>query len=106
MLAFIPRALILTAAFSFVALQYASSRPLTYTIPDETWTLNPGRGPGLEATQNNCVSCHSTDYIKTQPPKRGKAFWDAEVAKMIKLYHASISEGDAKLIAEYLAESY
>ena len=98
--------LILSAALSLVALHPASGRPLTYTLPDDTSTLKPGRGPGFEATQNNCLSCHSTDYIKTQPPKRGKAFWDAEVTKMIKVYHAPISEADAKLIGEYLGEAY
>jgi sulfite dehydrogenase (cytochrome) subunit B len=96
-----PRALILSAALSFAAMHYASS-----TLPDETSTLKPGRGPAFEATQNNCLSCHSSDYIKTQPPKRGKAFWDAEVTKMIKVYHAPISDADAKLIGEYLAEAY
>jgi mono/diheme cytochrome c family protein len=101
-----PRALILSAALSFAPMHYAGSRPLTYTLPDETSTLKPGRGPAFEATQNNCLSCHSSDYIKTQPPKRGKAFWDAEVTKMIKVYHAPISDADAKLIGEYLAEAY
>ena len=34
---------------------------------------------------------------------KGKAFWEAEVAKMIKTYKASISEADAKAIADYLS---
>jgi hypothetical protein len=84
----------------------ASSKPLSYALPEETAGVTPGKGPAFEATQNNCLSCHSTDYIKTQPPMRGKAFWDAEVTKMIKVYHAPISEADAKLIGEYLAETY
>jgi hypothetical protein len=36
----------------------------------------------------------------------GKAFWEAEVTKMIKAYHAPISEADAKAIADYLAKTY
>jgi hypothetical protein len=97
--------LLLTALDSAV-LGQASSKPLSYTLPEETASLKPGKGTAFEATQNNCLSCHSADYIKTQPPKRGKAFWDAEVTKMIKVYHAPISEADAKLIGEYLAETY
>jgi hypothetical protein len=41
-----------------------------------------------------------------QPPKKGKAFWEAEVTKMIKTYGAPINEADAKVIADYLAQTY
>ena len=102
----VSRALLLSAVLSFTALHCASSKPLTYTLPAETPILKPGRGPGFDAAQNNCLSCHSGDYLTTQPSKRGKAFWDAEVTKMIRVYHAPISEGDAKAIGEYLAETY
>jgi hypothetical protein len=52
------------------------------------------------------VACHSADYIAMQPPKKGKAFWEAEVTKMIKTYGAPINEADAKVIADYLAQTY
>ena len=52
------------------------------------------------------MSCHSGDYINTQPPRRGSEFWEAEVKKMIKSYHAPISEADAKTITDYLAKTY
>lgn len=76
----------------------------TYQMPDETATFRPG--PGMEAAQNNCASCHSTDYVNYQPSKKGAAFWEAEVQKMIKAYHAPIDEADAKAIAAYLAATY
>jgi hypothetical protein len=43
--------------------------------------------------------------LNTQPTGAGfgKDFWQAEVTKMIKVYGAPISEGDAKLIVDYLA---
>ena len=84
----------------------ATAKPITYTLPDETAALLPGTGPGFEAAQNNCSACHSVDYIRTQPPKQGPAFWNAEVQKMIKVYHASIAEADAKAIADYLGKTY
>ena len=34
-----------------------------------------------------------------QPPRTGPAFWDAEVTKMIKVYHARLAEQQAKAIA-------
>lgn len=82
----------------------AAAEPRTYSLPDETATLKPGTG--VEVTQNNCLACHSVDYIAMQPPKKGKGFWDAEVTKMIKTYHAPIDEADAKAISDYLAQTY
>jgi mono/diheme cytochrome c family protein len=84
--------------------QASHAKPLTYVLPEETATLRPG--PDMETAQNNCMSCHSVDYINTQPPGRGSEFWEAEVKKMIKSYHAPISEADAKTITDYLAKTY
>jgi mono/diheme cytochrome c family protein len=90
------------ALFGFIG--PAIAEPVTYDLPEETAVLKPG--PGVETAQNNCVACHSADYVAMQPPRRGKAFWDAEVTKMIKTYGAPISETDAKTIADYLAQTY
>ena len=84
----------------------ANAKPLTYTLPDETAELRPSPQPGFEAAQENCMVCHSVDYINTQPSGKGAAFWQAEVQKMIHAYHAPVSEEDAKAIADYLATTY
>jgi len=81
----------------------AISSPMTYQLPDETAELKPG--PGVE-TAIVCQACHSADYITTQPPGEGKAFWQAEVQKMIKVYKAPIAESDAAIIVTYLAATY
>jgi len=39
------------------------ARPISYKPPNETAALMPG--PNLEIVQNNCTTCHSTDYIHT-----------------------------------------
>jgi mono/diheme cytochrome c family protein len=75
-----------------------------YNLPEETATF--AEGPGRDVAAANCQTCHSVDYISTQPPRMGKRFWTAEVTKMIKVYGAPISEADAGAIAEYLAMSY
>lgn len=80
--------------------------PLSYDLPEETARLKPGPQPGFEVAQNNCTACHSADYVNTQPPGKGQAFWDGEVQKMIKVYHAPIDEADGKAIADYLAKTY
>ena len=73
---------------------------MVYRLPPETAELKPG--PGVE-TAIVCQACHSADYISTQPSGKGKAFWQAEVQKMIKVYEAPIGEDDAAVIANYLA---
>ena len=90
------------AVLTMAGVSYA--KDLTYTLPDDAPTLRPG--PGMELAQNNCMTCHSVDYINTQPPNRGKAFWVAEITKMIKVYHAPINDADAMAIADYLAKAY
>ena len=82
------------------------AKPLSYALPEETATLRPGTGKGFDAAGANCLSCHSPDYMAMQPPKKGQAFWDAEVQKMIKVYRAPIDEADVKAIVEYLNEKY
>ncbi|BAU88875.1 sulfite/cytochrome c oxidoreductase subunit B [Methylorubrum populi] len=84
--------------------QAAGAGPVTYDLPEDTAKLRPG--PGVEVTEAHCLTCHSPDYIAMQPPKKGHAFWTAEVTKMIKVYGAPIGEADAKAIADYLAASY
>mgnify|MGYP000585410052 CR=1 FL=1 len=82
----------------------ALADPVTYQLPPETAELRPG--PGRDAAQNNCTACHSVDYIAIQPPKKGKAFWESEVTKMIQTYKGDINPEDAKVISDYLASSY
>lgn len=80
----------------------------TYELPEPTAQLRTAKGheAGQEAAQANCMACHSVDYIAMQPLGKGKGFWESEVTKMIKVYHAPIDEADGKAIAAYLAEAY
>jgi hypothetical protein len=96
----------LTITFLLSLIAAASSalaEPMVYELPPETAELKPG--PGVE-TAIVCTACHSADYISTQPSRKGKAFWQAEVQKMVKAYKAPIGEDDAAVIANYLAAAY
>jgi len=87
----------------------ATAAPRHYDVPEPTAQLRPasaGKEAGFEATQAQCQTCHSVDYIAMQPPGKGRAFWDSEVTKMIKVYGAPIDEADGKAIADYLAAAY
>lgn len=80
------------------------AEPLTYALPEETATLRPG--PNREAAQNNCLACHSVDYILLQPPHMGRPYWEGVVKKMIKVYRAKIDADEARRIVDYLATTY
>ena len=58
-------------------------------------------GEGSDPVNANCTACHSAEMVLTQPPL-SKATWAAEVAKMTKVYKASVDEKDIPAIVEYL----
>jgi sulfite dehydrogenase (cytochrome) subunit B len=61
---------------------------------------------GKEVVEGNCGSCHSLDYIQMNSPFLDGKKWEITVGKMIKIYHAPVSEEDAKQIVEYLSKNY
>jgi hypothetical protein len=62
-------------------------------------------GPGREKVQQ-CVACHSLDYIPMNSRFLDKAGWTASVNKMINVFGAPIAKEDVEAIATYLAEHY
>lgn len=72
-------------------------------VPPETATLQAG--PGVEVARAQCSICHSADFITTQPPGMGRAFWKAELGKMKKL-GAPFDDQQAAVILDYLAKTY
>jgi mono/diheme cytochrome c family protein len=82
------------------------AKPVTYTLPAEASTLKHTHEPGYARADALCATCHSRDYITTQPAGKGKEFWTAEVTKMVVVYGAPIPEPDRLTIVEYLASNY
>ncbi len=84
----------------------AQAAPRSYALPEETATL--ADGPHLDVVQGSCASCHSAEYITTQP--RGlanpRAFWTAEVTKMQRAYGAPVDDADVPKIVDYLVQAY
>jgi hypothetical protein len=58
-------------------------------------------GPGADAINGNCLSCHSAGMVLNQPPLP-RATWEAEVNKMRQAYKAPVSDEDVKPIVDYL----
>ncbi len=100
--------LALTAALASRPHSLAAPKSYEGTGADRDPTGAEGRHArgGLRGAQANCLVCHSVDYIAMQPPGKGAAFWESEVTKMVKVYHAPIDEGQAKAIAAYLTDTY
>ena len=70
-----------------------------------SFTPELAEGDGKVEAQSFCATCHSTRYITMQPPLPG-ATWEAEVAKMMKVYGAPVPEAAAKKITSYLQAHY
>ncbi len=77
---------------------------LKIELPAESATLAPG--PGVDLANSQCLTCHSAEYVTTQPRDKPLAFWKAEVEKMRKVYGAPVPEDQVQSIAEYLTRSY
>jgi mono/diheme cytochrome c family protein len=76
---------------------------VTITLPPETGSYKAA--PGVELAQANCLSCHSTEYVATQPPMPRK-FWEATVKKMKDKYGAATPEAQVSALVDYLAATY
>jgi sulfite dehydrogenase len=54
---------------------------------------------------NNCLLCHSADYVATQP-QLTRAQWQAGVEKMRGKFGAPIKTNDVPALVEYLTKVY
>jgi cytochrome c553 len=104
------RSLIAARITAAVALLTASAlaqdvkgfKSISVEIPDGD-KMFPG-GSEADATNNNCLSCHSVEMVLNQAPLP-KATWEAEVQKMIKAYKAPIDAADVAPIVDYLVKT-
>jgi hypothetical protein len=76
------------------------------TLPAETDRLIESKLAGYTLATTYCYTCHSTDYVRVQPPGMNRAAWRASVVKMQKTFGAQIPEDAIDPIAEYLARTY
>jgi cytochrome c5 len=74
-------------------------RSVAVDLPDRGVTFP---GPGSDAVNNNCLTCHSAGMVLNQP-KMSRMAWEGEVEKMIGTYKAPVAQGDVGAIVDYLA---
>jgi hypothetical protein len=59
----------------------------------------------IEVVTAQCLTCHSADYISTQPPLKRPA-WQAIVVKMREKYGAPLPADQTDLVVDYLVQNY
>ncbi len=69
------------------------------TLPDDPIELPEGQG--RQAVIENCTACHSPSTM-LQQPRIPREKWEAEVAKMIKLYKAPVDPEAIPQIIDYM----
>lgn len=87
----------------------ATSTPTTGGITLRSASIDLPTGgqmfPGdtsAQAINNNCLGCHSTDMVLTQPAL-SSATWREEVGKMRTVYKAPVPDEDVPAIVAYLS---
>ncbi|MFN3552000.1 MAG: cytochrome C [Novosphingobium meiothermophilum] len=100
---------VLLACVGLALLSAASAasgqKPFTIELPDE---VVPAALADEEAEPvvAACSTCHSLDYITTQPRGKGAQFWRDTVAKMINVYQAPVEPDEAGKVAELLGRRF
>jgi cytochrome c5 len=97
-------AVITASAFAAPAKKVPASNKVSITLPGDL-DFAFKKAPGVDVVQTNCLGCHSSAYVSTQPILT-QAQWTAEVTKMKVAYGAPISDVDAPKIVEYLTANY
>jgi len=79
---------------------------LEVTLPAETASYKASELPGYRLVQQNCMTCHSAQYVQTQPPSSTRAYWEATVKKMKKPFGAPLKDEDMPAMVDYLVKTY
>ena len=96
------------ASFALLATVATFAHPLCaveITLPRETAALKESSLPGFALAQGMCGTCHSAEYASTQPVSP-RAYWQATVVKMQKVFAAPIPDTAIDPIVDYLVKTY
>jgi mono/diheme cytochrome c family protein len=75
---------------------------LKIELPLETAVYKTG--PGSDLANAQCLTCHSAEYVTTQPPLP-RTFWKGSVDKMIGKYGAPVPQDQIDALVDYLKNS-
>src|SRR5207237_5593755 len=92
----------LALVFRFVTLVVRGA-PMKIEFPPETEAFK--HAPGSEIANGQCLTCHSVEYVATQP-LMPRAFWAGSVKKMQEKYGAQIPQEQVETLVDYLTRNY
>src|SRR4051794_39001965 len=91
------------ALLCFVLPGLAANAADDWTLPVEKPTYN--ETPGVELVKANCLMCHSSEYITTQPAFT-RDQWKASVTKMQLKFGAPVTAESVEPLLDYLTANY
>lgn len=94
------------AALALALAVFGPARAVEIKLPPETATLVESPLPGFATAQAICATCHSVDYILSQPGSLSRTFWKTNVVKMQKTFGAPIPDAAVDPIVDYLVKTY
>lgn len=89
-----------------VATAIPNAMALEIKLPQETAAYKQSSLPGYNLALQNCMTCHSAQYVSTQPPSSPRAYWEATVKKMKSPFGAPLKDEDMPAIVDYLVKTY
>jgi sulfite dehydrogenase len=81
----------------------ALAAPLKITLPPEPLTLK--EIPGAELAKSQCLICHSSEYMSSQPALP-RAYWKGAVGKMQAKFGAAIAPEQVDPLVDYLVKAF
>lgn len=78
----------------------------TMDLPFEKLAYRKSELPGYQLTLQQCSACHSPEYVIYQPPSSTRAYWQATVDKMVKVFGAPLPADQVAPIVDYLSRTY
>jgi hypothetical protein len=94
----------LCAALALSVSGVASTK--TITLPVGTMQLEPSDLPGYAKARAVCMTCHSAEYLRYQPPTASRTYWENMVKRMKTVFNAPIDDADVPDIVDYLDKTY
>jgi mono/diheme cytochrome c family protein len=89
-----------------VAVLFSRAAAQEQRYPEETAAYRRSALPGYALVQRNCLTCHSAQYVSSQPPGSPRTYWEATVKKMQKPFGAMFPDQDVAPMVDYLSQTY
>lgn len=83
-----------------------SAAKKNFVPPPDGMQLTESSLPGYAKARANCVTCHSAEYMRYQPPTAARPYWENMVKRMKAVFNAPIDDADVPEIVDYLVKTY